>query len=391
MISRQAMRGEIEYHNECIEKLINGSNIVSEEENSKKLDQVESVQTIEKSIEEKIKLALEFANDKKYTQAIEGLRAVLEEEKLDVHAVVEIRLKLAKIYQEVAEYQMASHFYELVETYYKQNKEFINLNYLYYDMAGLYYKMYKNERAVDTIKKVIYSVDTPQSLLVSACTLLGNIYSDMNNSEEAYMYYKKALESLDENVDKSVLIELYFKYALACDDRNEVNTAFEYYNKCLSLSIKSPYKALAYSNLASCYYDNENYDEALDCFLKSYKIEKNNNNYDGIYFTSSHIAKIYTQKGSKKAFDYLIEAKKSAEFINEDFYIIQAGIALGDYYYNSPKDAKEALEEYLKARELAFDCDVNVDIDKIEQRIIDMQLRMDEDEFEEIYNKYEED
>lgn len=389
MLSRQAMRSEIEYHNECINKILNAGKQANVEQESKKEVVVEKAQVIEKSVEEKIKFALELIADKKYTQAIESLRAILEQEGLDVRAVVEIRLKLAKAYQEIAEYKMASHFYELVETYYKQNKELINLNYLYYDMADLYYKMYKHERAIETIKQTIYSVDTPQSLLVSSCTMLGNIYSDMNNSEEAYMYYKKALDSLDENVDEKVLAELYFKYALASDDRDEDETAFEYYTKCISVSAKSPYKALAYSNMASCYFDNESYDEALDCFIKSYKIEKNNNNYDGIYFTSSHIAKIYIKKGSKKAFDYLIEAKKSAEFINEDFYIIQADIALGDYYYNSPKDAKEALTEYLKARNIALKTTIDVDIDKINQRIDDMKLRMDAESFEELVGKYD--
>ena len=283
---------------------------------------------------------------------------------------------------------MASHFYELVETYYKQNKEFINLNYLHYDMASLYYKMYKHQRAIETIKDVIYSVDTPQSLMVSACTMLGNIYSDMNNAEEAHMYYKKALESLDENVSQEMLAELYFKYALAKDDDGETESAFEYYSKCIALPVKTPYKALALSNIASCYLDNESYDDALDCFMKSYKIEKNNNNYDGIYYTSSNIANILIKKESKKAIDFLIEAKKSAEFINESFYIMQSCIALGDYYYNIKEYRKDALNEYFKAIDIADSHALDVDISKIVQRIEDMRLRLKPEEFEEIENKY---
>ena len=86
--------------------------------------------------------------------------------------------------------------------------------------------MYKNERAIETIKKVIYSVDTPQSLMVSSCTLLGNIYSAMNNPDEAYSYYQKALESLDDNTTNETRAELYFKYALANDDRQDEKNAF---------------------------------------------------------------------------------------------------------------------------------------------------------------------
>ena len=108
--------------------------------------------------------------------------------------------------------------------------------------------------------------------MVSACTLLGNLYSDLNNSEEAYTYYKKALDSVDENIEKEILTELYFKFALANDDKNNINEAFNYYNKCIAIESNNPYKALAYSNLASCYYDNENLDDAKICFEKAYEI-----------------------------------------------------------------------------------------------------------------------
>ena len=136
------------------------------------------------------------------------------------------------------------------------------------------YKMYKNERAIDTIKKVIYSVDTPKSLMVNACTLLGNIYSEIKNSEEAYNYYKKAIESLDEEIESDILAELYFKFALVNDDKGEEALAFEFYNKCIAVNYNNDYKALAYSNLASCYFENSNLDEALACYKKSIKLLK---------------------------------------------------------------------------------------------------------------------
>lgn len=255
-------------------------------------------------------------------------------------------------------------------------------------MTDLYYKMYKNDRAIETAKKVIYSVDTPQSLMVNACTLLGNIYSDINNPEEAYAYYKKALESLDENVEQEILANLYFKFALANDDKGNFEKAFEYYNKCIGISAKNPYKALAYSNLASCYFDNQSYDDAKSCFKKAYDIEKKNNNYDGIYYNASFLAKILIKEGSKKALDFLIEAKKSAEFINEEFYILESSIALGDYYYNKQETYKDALREYFKARNLAERISREVEISKIECRIKDMKLRMKPDDFADIERKY---
>ncbi len=388
MISRQALRAEIEYHNKRIAEIEYG-----------KQPQVEVVETVtphvpaenvEKSptIDEKLNRAKKLTEEKKNTDAIDLYTEILNSSDIDLHTLIEARMSLARLYKDIGNYPMAQHYYELVENFYKKNHEVINLNYLYYELADLYFLMYKSERAIETIKKTIYSVDTPQSLMVSACTMLGNIYSSMDNPDEAYSYYQKALESLDDNTDDDTLAELYFKYALANDDRKDEKQAFEYYSKCITLNGNNPYKALAYSNMGSCYYDNGNYSDARDCFQNAYNLEKSKNNYDGIYYTASYLAKICEKEKDKKALDYLLEAKQSAEFINEDFYLLEATLALGDYYYNSISLNKKALIEYYKARRLAQAFGDSVDISKIENRIKDMKLRMAKDVFDDIEKKY---
>ena len=392
LISRQALRNEIEYHARCIDELENGKKekLNNEEliENTKKAEQSNEQAQENSSIASLFNSIENFTKEKKYTDAIETCKKILNLENITLINIVEARQKLANLYKTIGNFQMAEYYYELVETYYLQHKELINLNYLYYDMTDLFFKNYKKERAIDTIKKVIYSVDTPQSLLVSACTLLGNIYNDSNNSEEAYSYYKKALDSIVEDVNKEVLAELYFKFALVNDDNENMEEAFKYYNKCIAIEQNNQYKALAYSNLASCYFDNDNLDDAKMCFEKAYQIEKSNNNFEGIYYTASQLGQIYKKENSKKTLIYLLEAKSSAEFINESFYILDATIALGDFFYNNPKTYKEALTEYFKAHNIAENLTGEVDIVKIKNRINDMKLRMEPNDFEEIESKY---
>ena len=393
MISRQALRAEIEYHNKCIDEILSGKN-KNAEPVIEKIEPVEHTKeptqqkALPKTIDEIAANARKLRDEKKNTEAIEEYLKILNSNEITAGVQTTVRLELARLYKETNEYSKAQHYYELTEAYYQKHNEVINLNYLYYELTDLYYLMYKYERAIDTIKKVIYSVDTPQSLMVSSCTLLGNIYSSINNPDEAYAYYQKAMDSLDDNTTDDVLAELYFKYALACDDRNDEKNAFEYYTKCIAVGGNNPYKALAYSNMASCYFDNENYSDAEDCFQKAYAIEKSNNNYDGIYYTASNLAKIYSKEKSPKALNFLLEAKQSAEFINEDFYILEASVALGDYYYNNINMNKKALIEYLKARKIAQTLSTSVDISKIEQRIEDMKLRTDKDVFADLEKKY---
>lgn len=390
MISRQALRAEIEYHNKCIEEIESGKHQQAEVVETVTANQPPALENIEKSptIDEKIKRAKKLIEEKKNSDAVDVYMEILNSQDVDLHTLIEVRKLLARLYKKIGNYEKAQYYYELVEIFYKKHNEVINLNYLYYELTDLYFLMYKNERAIETIKKVIYSVDTPQSLMVAACTLLGNIYSSIDNPDEAYSYYRKALESLDENTDDNTLAELYFKYALANDDKHDEKSAFEYYAKCITIGGNNPYKALAYSNMGSCYFDNDNYSDARDCFQKAYDLEKSKNNYDGIFYTASYLAKICEKEHDKKALDYLLEAKQSAEFINEDFYLLEATLALGDYYYNNISLNKKALIEYFKARRLAQALGSSVDISKIEGRIKDMKFRMAKEVFDDIEKKY---
>ena len=391
-ISRQAMRAEIEYHKSSIQKLSddineNKNDILPEKTGEKLTSTPTKTDKIEKDISEQIEQALALASNNKNTEALEILNNLLEKDNINLQTLVEIRLNLAKIYKKIEDYKNAQHSYELVEVYYKSHNEVINLNYLFYEITDLYYKTYKNDRAIETIKKVIYSVDTPRSLLIDSCLLLGNIYLDINKFNEALDYYKKALSSIDDD-QNIILPELYFKIALINDELEFDKEAFEFYNKCISITKNNSYIALAYSNLGSCYFDNYNNDDAIFCFKKAYSLEKSSNNYEGIYYNAMYIAKILIQENSSKALKYLLEAKKYAEFINEDFYLLESSLTLGDFYYSDKKINKEALIEYFNAYKLSLGLYEESEIEKIKRRIEDMRLRMNKEEFNKIEKMY---
>lgn len=387
LISRQALRAEIEFHNECIKNIESGATLEEKPAEVPPQEPVAEKKIIPQDIDSMLQAAHKLFEEKRNTEAIELYSDILNDEKLDMQTKNEVRLSLARAYKAIGSYSKAEYYLERVETDYKKNNEVINLNYLYYELTDIYFLMYKCERAIETIKKVIYSVDTPQSLMVAACTLLGNIYTAQNNAEEAYSYYQKALESLDENTSEGALAELYFKYALASDDRGDDKTAFEYYTKCVAMNEDNPYKSLAYSNMGACYFDNGNFSDARDCLKKAYDIEKRNNDYDGIYYNASQLAEVLVKLHDKDALNFLLEAKQSAEFLDEGYYIMEACVALGDYYYNDSSLSKKALKEYFEAKKFAIA--IGDDIEKIDSRIQDMKLRMNKEDFSEIENKYE--
>ena len=393
LISRQALRAEIEYHGKKISELEKNqksekTSKAQEEKKLKESDKKEKTHEELTDLNQKMHSAKKLADEKKHTEAIEAYLQIAEDTKIDSNTLAEVRVELGREYKAIGDYPKSQHYYEVAEEYYKSKDEYINLNYLYYELTILYFDMYKIERAIETVKKVIYSVDTPQSLLIDACTLLGSIYSETKVYDKAAKYYQKALESIDENTTKAAVSELYFKYALMCDENENASTAFEYYNKCIALNYSSPYKALAYSNMGACYFENDNLSDAESCFIKAYTIEKDNNNYEGIYYTASYLAKIYSKTQPSKTYNFLVEAKQSAEFINEDFYMLEATIALGDYYYDLKDKNEDALKEYFKALRIAKNYGDMVDIDKIEERIKDMKIRVGESAYTQIEAVY---
>ena len=392
MISRQALRSEIEYHKNRISELENGKQETEKSNKNQtkdiKKENKKPVSEEQNNINNRIAEVKKLAEAKQYTDAIEGYKKIIDEFSPNKDSLAELRVELGRLYFEIKDYSKSQHYYELAQVYYEKQEEYINLNYLYYELINLYDAMYKTERAIETAQKVIYSVDTPLSLMVDACIRLGNIYTDASNLNEAYKYYIKAVESADENITTEKKCELYFKLALVCDENNDEAQALEYYNKCLSIDEHNAYKAAAYSNLGSCYFENDKIEEAENCFLNAYKLEKDNNNYEGIYYVASYLAKIYIELHKyDKAYDYLAEAKQSAEFINEDYYILEATIALGDFYYDNKEKNKEALTEYIKAQKIAQNMGT-IDINKIQERINDMKLRMNSFDIQEIEERY---
>ena len=101
-----------------------------------------------------------------------------------------------------------------------------------------------------------------------------------------------------------------------------------------------------------------------------------------------YLAKIGILENNDSGLKFLIEAKQSAEFLNEPFYIMESSIALGDYYYNNVSTCDKALIEYLCAKKQAEIQNEAIDISKILERINDMKLRMSPEDFDKIENKY---
>ena len=190
-----------------------------------------------------------------------------------------------------------------------------------------------------------------------------------------YMCYKTALELVEPLTDKKLLAELYFKFAVCCDDLDETETAVIYYKKCIDIDKNNPHLSSAMSNLAAIFDETDMPELAQKYYAESLKIDEADKNHNGIYISSMKLAELNRNKSPEKAVEYYQKAIKSAAALNEVFYLTSAYIELGDFYNNHRK-IKFALKNYLSALKSAQNNFTPDNIAKIEQRITDIKIRL---------------
>lgn len=301
-----------------------------------------------------------------------------------------IYTKMAYAYHKLNEIDNSLKYYSLAKEFYNQIGEVVKENYIKLNIANVYYETYKFDLAKNTLLEIIATKDNPHILTTKAYISLANIEDSLSNGNLAFDYYKKALELSNATMDVETLSELYFKYALCSDDRNDITTAIEYYEKCININ-RDPkvnkFLSSAYSNIATLYLEKRDNAIAVKNFLQAYQIDEANENYDGIYFSATKLAQIMQRKLPDKAIFYFKKAKQCAEKLNDIFYMASSLLALGDFYYGQKQDAL-ALDEYFTALDLVKNDFSKDNISKIELRINDIKFRIGADKFAVIENEY---
>ena len=76
--------------------------------------------------------------------------------------------------------------------------------------------------------------------------------------------YKRQLEYSENSENESLLAELYYKFAIASDEKGETKQAVMFYKNCVEIQKeKNPFISSAYSNLAAIYEDADAKDSAI--------------------------------------------------------------------------------------------------------------------------------
>lgn len=306
-----------------------------------------------------------------------------------------VYVKLAHAYQKIADCENAIKYYNLTREIYENKGNLSDANYIKLNIAKVYYDTYKLEKAKEILLEIINKEDNLPLLKAKAYLQLADLEENLSNPNAAFNCYKNAIAISDKVQDIKTLSELYFKYALALDDKNDVRNAIDFYNKCIDLSSDyqiNRFLSSAYSNIATLYLEKNDIESALQNYSKAFEIDKLNNNYNGMYYSASKLASILQRRNSNSTLEYFQTALECAKLTKDVFYIASAALAIGDYHYDI-KQNEVALKYYLYALDLAKNNFSQDNISKINVRINDIKFRLGVEKFEdlvEIINRQQE-
>jgi len=305
-----------------------------------------------------------------------------------------IYAKIAHAYQKIADYENALNYYNLAQELYQKAGKVVKANYVKLNISKIYYDTYKFDISREMLLEIIAERNNSPLIRTKAYLRLADLEENLSNPDAAFNYYRTAINSSDSSLDSKTLSELYFKYALALDDKNDVKTAIEFYNKCIGLtdnsdSIGNKFLSSAYSNTATLYLEKNDTEGAVTNYTHAYEIDKKGKNMEGMYYSASKLASILQRKHPDEALEYFTTALDCAKVIKDAFYIVSASLGLGDYYYDR-KQNELALKHYIFAFDLAKNNFSQDNINKINVRINDIKFRMGVEKFENLVKIIEE-
>ena len=284
--------------------------------------------------------------------------------------------RLSYGYQQLSDWFNAQKYCEMADEFYTSAGNFEKSSLAKYNLANIFYMTFKKEEARETLK-TLDRTRLSADLRIKVLNLMANL-----DGINAYKYYKEALEINPVNIDKNVLSELYYKFAVCCEDRAEDELAAKYYKMCISLK-STPYLADALSNLALLYDDIGERELAIKYYVESLKVYQHVKNFNGMYSSSMKLAEIYSSSDYEMTVEYYNKALAYAKELKEDFYVVSTNIAIGDLYFNR-KENLMAYEHYKTALNMLKNSNDKDNINKIMMRMDDIKLRIGEEKFNEL-------
>ena len=248
--------------------------------------------------------------------------------------------------------------------------------------------MFKRDIAKQILLKL--NLETENSLKIKTNLLLFDIYLEERDEENAFETCKIAMKLLNKNENPQTVCELLFKCGLILETRNNPLKAIEAYERALKFNTDektNQYLQQIYSNLTTLYDETDQPTFARKYCKKALELSTKKGDIEGLYNANIKLAELYSDDDTSETNNYIENALKYADKLNDKFYKLSALMFYGDILYSKTK-LINALEKYLQAYQIAKDNFMEEYLNRINQRILDVKYRISPDEFTKTARNY---
>ena len=307
---------------------------------------------------------------------------------LDDEFEIEILMLLAKNHEYLNQFDESKKYYQnaLALANFTNDTRVCEIEFM---IALMDKNLFDIENAREKFCAIIDNPHNSDNYVAKACLELGEIEEANSNFEGAQSCYLKALD-LSVGKNKMLACKSYYKLAVLYDENQDWENAIKYYQKNYTTSSErreNKYYSVSLTNLALIYSEQMKYKEACEYLKLALLYDSEMNDWENMYFSQKELAKLYSKSDEVVAIGYFKQALDSAKKLGDIFKEALVYFEMGEFYYDKQLD-KKALENFLSSRYVLKDTFDKENIARINLRIEDIKVRLDENEFKEIMDKY---
>lgn len=295
-----------------------------------------------------------------------------------------IYINLAKVYKQLSDWYNTIEYYTRAQDYYYNISDEEKVCAIKLEIAYIYFIMYKQENARYILNELNTKENLSDELKIKVNLALGKI---SDNLDEEISYYKKCVDLISPQTDKSLCAEVYYRFAGVNDEKDNVSEAGRYYKKCIEITKDNNYLSRALASIAQLYDESHKPEHAIKYYEQSIKIDKELKNYNGLYTSERSLSEIYAPKDSEKSLEHLINAHKYAKQLNEPYYMADSSSEIGNWYLLR-KDFENAYKYFIEAYNTSKNSSTKDNNEKLQSKIDYLKLFVTEDKFREFQEKY---
>lgn len=335
-----------------------------------------------------INSARQYSKSYQYKKALEELtRALGEDYSQEFH--IEIYSLNAKNYEYLNDFENAKENYKEALKLACEQKD-SRVCELEFAIANANKNLYKIDISKEQFLKIAKNDKNTPNYRAKAFIELGILEEANSNLDLAIAYFNSAID-LSLGKSKELVSSAYWHLAVLYDENRDIEQAIKYYQKNYKTSSEleeNKYYSSSLTNLALIYSELNRLKEASESLKLALLFDSEINDLENMYFCQKELAKLYTRIDEISAIGYFKQALSTAQKMNDTFKMALVYFEAGEYFYDKQEDER-ALKNFLSARKILKNNEKDENVVRINSRIEDIRLRLDDASFNLILEKHD--